>query len=266
MTQRKTYIPTIRRIIMNEKLRNYVNILFAAAPKTAKAEEVKEELLMNLNDKYNDLLANGYDSTAAFHIALSGIGDIDELFKECGGTERADLPKFAASLEESWDAVKKGLNRTPTSTLISIAIGLILFALLLQGGILFWFWVPGVAFNVLVPLCLTAGIGLVVYVLLNNAKGNNNDSVPFDSAIPGDITFKRIVAGILGILLGMFGVHKFYLGFTGAGLIMLLVTVLSFFILFPVTAIIGFIEGILYLCKSDRDFYRDYEVRRRNWF
>jgi len=71
---------------MNEKLRNHVNILWAAIPKNVKADEIKEELLRNLDDKYNDLLANGYDQTAAFHIALSGIGDLDELFRECGGT------------------------------------------------------------------------------------------------------------------------------------------------------------------------------------
>ena len=249
---------------MNEKLRNHVNILFAAAPKTAKADEIKEELLTNLNDKYNDLLAQGYDSTAAFHIVLSGIGDIDEIFKECGGTKHADSPKFAASLTESWDAVKKGLNRTPTSSLIVIAIILILFALLLQGGIVFW--APRVLFLLLAPLCLAAGIGLLVYVFLNNTKSGSYDSAHVDSVTPSDITYKRIVAGILGILLGVFGVHKFYLGFTGTGLIMLLVTVLSIFILSPVMAIIGLVEGILYLVKTDRDFYRDYEVRRRNWF
>jgi len=79
---------------MNDKLSNHVNILFAAAPRNQKAEEIKEELLTNLNDKYNDLLSNGYDSTAAFHIALSGIGDIDELFRECGGTVQADTPSI----------------------------------------------------------------------------------------------------------------------------------------------------------------------------
>jgi len=70
---------------MNEQLRKHVDILFAAAPKTQRAAEIKEGLLTSLNDKYNDLLADGYDSTAAFQNALAGIGDIDELFKECGG-------------------------------------------------------------------------------------------------------------------------------------------------------------------------------------
>jgi TM2 domain-containing membrane protein YozV len=250
---------------MNEKLRNYVDILFAAAPKTAKAAEVKEELLTNLNDKYNDLLSQGYDSTAAFHIALSGIGDLDELFKECGEAEHADSSKFAESFAESLDAVKKGLKTTPTSTLIAVAIALMAFALLFPGAILFW--VPGaVFFNLLIPLCLAARVGLLVYDLLNKEKSGNNGSAPLDSVTPDDITFKRIVAGILGILRGIFGVHKFYLGFTATGLIMLLVSVLSVFTLAPVMAIIGFVEGILYLLKSDREFYREYVVRRRNWF
>ena len=86
---------------MNDKLCKHVNILFAAAPRNQKAEEIKEELLTNLNDKYDDLLANGYDSTAAFHLALSGIGDIDELLKECGGTVQADAPPILPTPQAS---------------------------------------------------------------------------------------------------------------------------------------------------------------------
>ena len=71
---------------MNAKLRNHVDILFAAAPRTNRAAEMKEELLVNLNEKYDDLLREGYDTTTAFHIALSGIGDLDELLQECSQT------------------------------------------------------------------------------------------------------------------------------------------------------------------------------------
>jgi hypothetical protein len=56
------------------------------------------------------------------------------------------------------------------------------------------------------------------------------------------------------------------LGYTGAGLIMLLVSVLSCFILAPVMHIIGLIEGIVYLCKSDDDFVRTYVDGRQEWF
>jgi TM2 domain-containing membrane protein YozV len=76
----------------------------------------------------------------------------------------------------------------------------------------------------------------------------------------------KIPAGICGILLGSLGVHKFILGYTGAGLVMLLVTVLSCFILSPIMHIIGLIEGIIYLCKPDAEFVRTYVDGRKEWF
>lgn len=76
----------------------------------------------------------------------------------------------------------------------------------------------------------------------------------------------KIAAGVCGILLGSFGIHKFILGYTGAGLIMLLVTLLSCFILSPVMHLLGLIEGIIYLCKPDEEFVRVYVDGRKEWF
>jgi TM2 domain-containing membrane protein YozV len=76
----------------------------------------------------------------------------------------------------------------------------------------------------------------------------------------------KIPAGVCGILLGSFGVHKFILGYTGAGLVMLLVTLLTCFIASPLMHIIGLIEGIIYLCKPDDDFVRTYVDGRKSWF
>ena len=67
-------------------------------------------------------------------------------------------------------------------------------------------------------------------------------------------------------MLGAFGIHKFILGYTGAGLIMLLVTVLSLGLLAWVMGIIGLIEGIIYLTKSDADFKRIYIDGDKPWF
>lgn len=77
---------------------------------------------------------------------------------------------------------------------------------------------------------------------------------------------KKIAAGILGILLGSLGIHKFILGYTGAGLIMLLVTILTCGIGGCVMWIIGLIEGIIYLTKSDEEFVRTYVDGRKEWF
>jgi TM2 domain-containing membrane protein YozV len=76
----------------------------------------------------------------------------------------------------------------------------------------------------------------------------------------------KIAAGICGILLGSLGIHKFILGYTGAGLIMLLVTLLTCFIASPIMHLIGLIEGIIYLTKSDADFVKTYVDGRREWF
>jgi TM2 domain-containing membrane protein YozV len=81
-----------------------------------------------------------------------------------------------------------------------------------------------------------------------------------------DRASSKVAAGICGILLGALGVHKFILGYTGAGLIMLLVSVLTCFMAAPLMSLIGLIEGILYLTKSDEEFVRTYVDARKEWF
>ena len=81
-----------------------------------------------------------------------------------------------------------------------------------------------------------------------------------------DIQGKKIAAGICGILLGALGVHKFILGKTVPGIIMLLISVLTLGLLSFIPGLIGLIEGILYLVKSDEDFKRDYIDGDKAWF
>lgn len=64
---------------MNEKLREYVEGLFADFPKTKQTVEIKEEILQNTIDRYNDLLAEGKTPEAAYNISVSGIGDVSHL-------------------------------------------------------------------------------------------------------------------------------------------------------------------------------------------
>jgi TM2 domain-containing membrane protein YozV len=76
----------------------------------------------------------------------------------------------------------------------------------------------------------------------------------------------KVPAGICGILLGSMGIHKFILGYTGAGLIMLLVSILTCGVAGIVMHFIGIIEGIIYLTKTDEEFVRVYVDGRREWF
>ena len=77
---------------------------------------------------------------------------------------------------------------------------------------------------------------------------------------------KKIAAGICGILIGSLGVHKFVLGYTTEGVIMLLVSLLTCGLGAPIMSIIGIVEGIMYLTKPDEDFVRTYIQGRTGWF
>jgi TM2 domain-containing membrane protein YozV len=74
---------------------------------------------------------------------------------------------------------------------------------------------------------------------------------------------KKIVCGILAILLGPLGIHKFVLGYTNEGVITLVLSVVTCGI---VTSLIGLIEGIIYLTKTDAEFYQTYQANKRGWF
>jgi TM2 domain-containing membrane protein YozV len=80
---------------------------------------------------------------------------------------------------------------------------------------------------------------------------------------------KKILAGIMGIIFGGFGVHKFILGYTNEGVIML-VTYFAGLLLCGIPSlvivVIGIIEGIMYLTKSDEEFYNTYIQNKKPWF
>jgi TM2 domain-containing membrane protein YozV len=73
---------------------------------------------------------------------------------------------------------------------------------------------------------------------------------------------KKVLAGVLALLLGYLGIHKFILGYTKEGIIQIVITLVSC----GLAGIIPFVEGIIYLTKSDEEFYNTYQVGRKGWF
>lgn len=73
---------------------------------------------------------------------------------------------------------------------------------------------------------------------------------------------QRVLAGILALLLGPLGVHKFILGYTKEGIIQLILTVVTC----GAAGVLSFIEGIIYLTKTDEDFIEIYQNNHKGWF
>ena len=70
---------------MRAQLEQYVQLLFAGVPDS---DEIKEEILQNTLDRYDDLIDQGKVPEAAYRLAIAGIGDINEIL----GTERTFSP------------------------------------------------------------------------------------------------------------------------------------------------------------------------------
>ncbi len=99
------------------------------------------------------------------------------------------------------------------------------------------------------------GVATSIYVTGGGGSGLSGDK-------------NKIAAALLAFFLGAIGIHKFYLGKTGAGVIMLLCGTLGWLLILPgfAMAVIAFIEFIIYLTKSDAEFHRDYVVGNKSWF
>ncbi len=95
---------------MNGKLCAYIDALFASVPQTTTVRELKEEMLQNLTDKYNDLIAEGKTEEEAYKIAVSSIGDVSALI---GGTVGAAAAR---------PAVEKAAGRPRNGLITAIAV------------------------------------------------------------------------------------------------------------------------------------------------
>ena len=81
-----------------------------------------------------------------------------------------------------------------------------------------------------------------------------------------EISNKKLAAGLTGIFLGAFGVHKFILGYTKPAVLMLVVSLLTCGVGYFIFQVIGIVEGIIYLTKSNTEFETEYLDGQKDWF
>lgn len=92
---------------MREKLIQYVQLLFAAAPN---AEDIREEILHNTLDRYDDLIAQGKSPEAAYRLAIAGIGDINEILSGTADRQPPEKEFRAVSPEETEPAQSRKMR------------------------------------------------------------------------------------------------------------------------------------------------------------
>lgn len=146
---------------MKDKLRNFIESLFEDAPKNKQTIELKEEMLQNLIDKYNDLVDSGKSSEAAYNIATASIGDIHELIRQIEKREENN-PLF----EQNYD---KGRKRF--ALLLSISV--MLYILCVVPVILLEDSVLGVVIMFVMAAIAT---GLILYNNMTKPKYLKKDS------------------------------------------------------------------------------------------
>lgn len=101
---------------MNSKIKNYVDVLFKDIPHTKKAQELKEEILSNLNDHFEEHISKGKSENQAYTLALGDLGDIDELLKEL---------EPEAELKTKIDSYRKKRARNTSISVVLYVFGII---------------------------------------------------------------------------------------------------------------------------------------------
>ncbi len=119
-----------------DTIKNYLDNLFASLPKTAKLQELKLNILSNMEEKYHELKYQGKTENEAIGIVISEFGNIDELINELGiQTEEPSASQPAVTEEEvdSYLRVKRNMG-------VQVGIGVLLcilspIAIILTGGL-----------------------------------------------------------------------------------------------------------------------------------
>lgn len=186
---------------MNVNIEAHVNALFSNAPGGIHVSEMKEELLANLNDKYDDLIQAGKHEDEAFALAISGIGDIDNLLKDFG-----EAPEY--------QPLEIAKNQKKRSVFISIGIALYVLSIapfILYGRV--------GTFNIgTLIMCVIWAIGTGFVVFGNSisrvkySKANNSFVEDYKEMIANDNDRKQLRNAITASIWSL--VVVFYLAFS----------------------------------------------------
>ena len=167
---------------MREQLIQYVNLLFAGA---ADSEDIRQEILQNTLYRYDDLVAQGKQPEAAYRLAISGIGDINEIL---GTAPRNDsLPRYAPiqeiKPETEEDSKRKKIRAVAVAMYILCAVPLIILS---EFG------------AEILGLCLTlALVACATYLMIITGKKENDDDDEENPEISPSRQLKKSIENLI---------------------------------------------------------------------
>lgn len=133
---------------MNNKIKNYIDVLFFEIPRSKKANDLKEELLSNMSERFEDYIKDGKTENQAYSLVIGNLGDIDEMLADVMPSD--DFVKEAYSFR----------NRNAKS----IAIGVFMY--IIGGAFLIGLGGYGLFSNNLATYGLAALITLLVFAAI----------------------------------------------------------------------------------------------------
>lgn len=161
-----------------ETIKNYLDNMFANLPRTEQILKLKNDLLSNMEDKYNELKNDGKSENEAIGIVISEFGNIEELVNELGieiKNEKNILPTL--SKEEVSDFME---TQKKVGKLIGIGVFLCILApaiLILASQLVEYSFIAGISENVsdilgIVPffLLIAVAVGLFIYSGMRSEK------------------------------------------------------------------------------------------------
>lgn len=213
---------------MREQLEQYVNLLFAGAKD---CEDIKQEILQNTLDRYDDLIAEGKVPEAAYRLAITGIGDVNEIL---GIRPQSSPDPRSTPVQEEPSSndtpVKKVMRAAAIGLYILCPIPLIIFSEL--------------GMETLGLCCLLTIVAVAtVLIILGAVKDKDDEDDEKEEALDPNHQLKKSIDSLIGaITLALYLVISFMTGAWSITWIIFLISV----------AVNGLIDAILDLREAKK--------------
>lgn len=227
---------------MNTKIREYIDELFQNAPKTKRALELKEEMISNAEEKFADLLREGYREEDAFGVVIHSIGNVNELFeeleKEDGGMGYSDQELMLQQKKAKLTAISVGLY--------VFALAVFFLGAVLDDGLRYIapFDVASLAMVIAILLCIAPTVMIVYASQLTPRYKRTEDSMveEYKEWKDGSSRYKEVRRAVSSIIWTVTVILYFLISFN----------TMAWYITWVIFLIAGCVESIVSLIFSMR--------------